>query len=106
MKVSDNIVKIEDITNKIQEKLGKEEASKIADDIASILTYDNTLQKDIKDKNDEIGKLQKDKEMLIEANGNLLQQVPFGKEEKQEKEEEKKAFDFRSVFDENGKIKR
>lgn len=98
---------IEEYTNKIQEKLGKEEAGKIADDIANILSYENKLQKDITDKNDEINKLKKDKEMLIEANGNLLQQVPFGKE-KDEKDEtdEKKPFDFRSVFDENGKIKR
>ena len=50
-------------------------------------------------------KLRKDKEMLIEANGNLLQQVAFGKEEvkpnTRENEEEKK-FDFKSVFDKNG----
>lgn len=98
---------IEEYTNKIQEKLGKEEASKIADDIASILTYDNKIQKDIQNKNDEINKLKKDKEMLIEANGNLLQQVPFGKEEDDKRDlEEKKPFNFRSVFDENGKIKR
>ena len=98
---------IEEYTNKIQEKIGKEEAGKIADDIANILSYDNKLQQDIKNKQDEITKLQKDKEMLIEANGNLLQQVPFGKEKDDDKEkDEKKPFDFRSVFDENGKIKR
>lgn len=101
-------MKIEDYTNKIQEKLGKEEASKIADDIANILSYDNKLQKDINDRNEEITKLKKDKDMLIEANGNLLQKVPFGREEDNSKDEEleKKPFDFRSVFDENGRIKR
>ena len=94
---------IEEYTNKIQEKLGKEEAGKIADDIASILTYDNMLQKDIKSKDDEIVKLKKDKEMLIEANGNLLQQIPLGKEEKEEKTvEEPRNFDFKSIFDRNG----
>lgn len=98
---------IEEYTNKIQEKLGKENSGKIADDIANILSYESKLQKDINDKNDEITKLRKDKEMLIEANGNLLQQVPFGKEkDEKEEEDEKKPFDFRSVFDENGKIKR
>ena len=98
---------IEEYTNKIQEKIGKEEAGKIADDIANILSYDNKLQQDIKNKQEEITKLQKDKEMLIEANGNLLQQIPYGKEKDDEKEkDEKKPFDFRSVFDENGKIKR
>lgn len=95
---------IEEYTTKIQEKLGKEEAGKIADDIASLLTYDNKIQKDIKSKDEEIIKLKKDKEMLIEANGNLLQQIPLGKEEppKKEYEEEPKHFDFKSVFDKNG----
>lgn len=97
-------MKIEEYTNKIQEKLGKEEASKIADDIASLLTYDNKIQKDIQSKDDEITKLKKDKEMLIEANGNLLQQIPLGKEEppKKEFDDEPKHFDFKSVFDKNG----
>ena len=98
---------IEEYTNKIQEKLGKENSGKIADDIANILSYESKLQKDINDKNDEITKLRKDKEMLIEANGNLLQQVPFGKEkDEKDEEDEKKPFNFRSIFDENGKIKR
>lgn len=96
---------IEEYTNKISEKIGKDEAGKIADDIANILTYDSKMKKDIKDRDEEITKLKKDKEMLIEANGNLLQQVAFGKEEVKtnirENEEEKK-FDFKSVFDKNG----
>ena len=94
---------IEEYTTKIQEKLGKEEAGKIADDIASLLTYDNKIQKDIKSKDEEIIKLKKDKEMLIEANGNLLQQIPLGKEEPTEKpKEEPRDFDFKSIFDKNG----
>lgn len=94
---------IEEYTSKIQEKLGKEEAGKIADDIASLLTYDNKIQKDLKARDDEISKLKRDKEMLIEANGNLLQQIPVGKEElKEEPKEEPKNFDFKSVFDKNG----
>lgn len=99
---------IEEYTNKIQEKLGKEETGKIADDIANILSYDNKMKKDIKDKDDEIAKLKKDKEMLVEANGNLLQSVPMGKESdnKRDEDEDKKPFDFRTIFDENGKLKK
>lgn len=95
---------IEEYTSKIQEKLGKDEAGKIADDIANMLTYDSKLHKDIKDRDEEITKLRKDKEMLIEANGNLLQQVAFGKEEVKtnNQDEETKKFDFKSVFDKNG----
>lgn len=95
---------IEEYTSKIQEKLGKDQAGKIADDIANMLTYDSKLHKDIKDRDEEITKLKKDKEMLIEANGNLLQQVAFGKEEVKtnNQDEEIKKFDFKSVFDKNG----
>lgn len=94
---------IEEYTNKIREKLGEDNSAKIADDIANMLTYDNNLKKDIKDKDDEITRLKKDKEMLIEANGNLLQQIPFGKEEpKPTVDDEPKKFDFKSVFDKNG----
>ena len=94
---------IEEYTNKIREKLGKDNSAKIADDIANMLTYDSKMKKDIKDRDEEINKLKKDKDMLIEANGNLLQQVAFGKEEsKSEVIEEPKKFDFKSVFDKNG----
>ena len=100
---------IEEYTNKIQEKLGKEESGKIADDIANLLTYDSKLQKDIKNRDEEITKLKKDKEILIEANGNLLQSIPMGKDTdklRDEEDEEKKPFDFRTIFDENGNIKK
>ena len=94
---------IEDYTNKIQEKLG-DEAGKIADDIANILIYDNKIQKDIKDKDEEITKLKKDKDMLLEANGNLLQQISAEKEEilNPKVEEEKKPINIRDAFDKYG----
>ena len=72
--------------------------------IANILSYDNEIRKSIVDKDNEITKLKKDKDMLIEANSNLLQKVPFGREEEKKKEdlEEPRKFDFKSVFDKNG----
>lgn len=95
-----------EISDKIQEKLGKEESGKIADDIANILIFEESNNKIIEEKNATIDKLNKDKEMLIQANGNLLLKVPQGREEiKEEVEEAPKDFDFRSVF-ENGKFKR
>lgn len=99
-----------EITDKIQEKLGKEESGKIADDIANILIIEESNNKTIKEKDDEIEKLGNDKEMLIQANGNLLLQIPQSKEDEFEKnpskKEENKPFDFRSIFDEKGNIKR
>ena len=96
-----------EITEKIQEKLGKEESGKIADDIANILIFEESNNKSIESKNNEINKLKKDKDMLIEANGNLLLHVPQAREESTvEEREEKTPFDYRSIFDEHGKFKR
>lgn len=97
---------LEETLTKMQEKIGKENSGKIADDIASILSYDSARSKTIKENNDYIEKLKNDKEMLIEANGNLLQQISSETDEilkpKTEEKETKKPFDFKSVFDEKG----
>ena len=104
-------MKMEDITNSINKKLGKEEASKIADDMASLLTLDAGRIRELNGKNEEIEKLKKDKEMLIEANGKLFQQISQETEDilnpKEPLEEpEVKPFDIRSVFDERGNLKK
>lgn len=99
---------LEKITKTIQKKLGKDTSAKIADDIASILSIENSYREQDKAYKEEIKTLKDDKEMLIQANGNLLQQVPMGKEEdinpskKEEKKESAKNFDFSKMFDEKG----
>ena len=95
----------EETLNKMQEKIGKETSGIIADDIASLLSYENARNKDIQTKDSEIEKLKKDKEMLIEANGNLLQQISVEKEEALKPEtpkEEKKPINIRDAFDKYG----
>lgn len=100
------------IVDTIQEKLGKEESGKIADDLANILVFEESNSKTIKEKDEKIAKITKDKEMLIEANGNLLLHVPQAKEEESFYEDGKRdskgtePFDFRSVFDSKGRFKR
>lgn len=100
------------IVDTIQEKLGKEESGKIADDLANILVFEESNSKTIKEKDEKIAKITKDKEMLIEANGNLLLHVPQAKEEESFYEDGKRdskgtePFDFRSVFDNKGRFKR
>ena len=103
---------LSNIVDKIQEKLGKEESAKISDSLANILVIEEANGKLIKEKDEINKKIQKDKEMLIEANGNLLLHQAQAKEEEsffnEGKREEKsnEPFDFRSVFDEKGKFKR
>ena len=100
------------IVDTIQEKLGKEEAGKIADSLANILVIEEANTKTLKEKNDLIEKQKKDKEMLIEANGNMLRQQAQTKEEDSffdespKKKDDNQPFDFRSVFDEKGKFKK
>ena len=65
----------EETLNNLQEKIGKDSAGLIADDIASLLSYENARNKEVKKKDKEIEKLKETKEKLIEANGNLLQQI-------------------------------
>lgn len=96
----------EETLTKMQEKIGKDESMKIADDIASLLSYENARNKELNKREKRIEKLEKDKEMLIEANGNLLQQVSVASEEelkpKAPDTEEKKPINIRDAFDKNG----
>ena len=99
------------IVDEIQNKLGKEESGKIADSLANILVIEEANNKTINEKNSIIEKQKKDKEMLIEANGNMLRQQAQAKEDDEvsfqsTKQEEVKPFDFRSIFDENGRLKK
>ena len=103
---------LSNIVDSIQEKLGKEESGKISDSLADILVIEEANQKTIKEKDSSISKLKNDKEMLIEANGNLLLKVPQAKEDESffdngsSKKEDNTPFDFRSVFDSKGHFKR
>lgn len=102
---------IEDITNSIKTKLGDEEAGKIADDLASIIINNKSLNETISNKDEEISKLKGDKDLLVSANANLLLKIPAGKDSDEEfgnnprKQEENKPFDFRSCF-KDGRFKR
>lgn len=97
------------LINGIKEKLGEEETSKIADDLALLISDNTQVNNELKNKDNEIDKLKTDKENLIKVNGNLLQQVTDGKEEdvfninnEKEKENKKEPFSFRKQFDKNG----
>lgn len=92
--------------NGIEKKIGKDNYSKIADDIGVILTDNETTNNIISNKEDEIKQLNKDKEVLITANGNLLQQVGMGEEPKKDKDDDLKKgqpkISLKSAFDEKG----
>lgn len=100
---------LEAITSSIKSKLGEEATALIADDLGTLITKNTQVYNSMLAKDNEITKLKDDKEKLVIANGNLLQQVPIGTSSKAPKEDdevEKKSFNFRSVFDEKGNFKK
>lgn len=69
---------MKNLTERLQEKLGKEASGLIADDIGLLISDTSKMNSDITARNDEIEKLKDQKEKLIETNGNLLQQISMG----------------------------
>lgn len=95
----------DDIVNGITDKLGEETTSTIGDDIANLISFQSTQQDELKKRDGEIEKLKKTNEMLVKANGSLLQQVSAYTEEKEEEVTKKKEpLDLRTLFDKNGKF--
>lgn len=92
----------------IENKIGKENYSKIADDLGVIFTDNEASNNTISNKENEIKQLTKNNEILITANGNLLQQVGMGEEIRKpisKEEEEKPKFSLKDAFDEKGEFK-
>lgn len=101
---------IDEITSSIKSKLGDENSGKIADDLANLLIHDKNLNDNIKEKDEEINKLKGDKDLLVQANANLLGKIPMGKADDEDfetpkKESDPQFFDYRTVF-EKGRFKR
>lgn len=92
----------DEILNSVNEKLGEETFSTISDDIANLMSYNEAMENDIKAKDEKIEKLTKKTDMLVEANGNLLQKVSAGIEKKEEEKEEKPKINLKAAFDKNG----
>ena len=100
---------LKDITSSISEKLGEENASIIADDIGKLITANTQTIETINSLESKISTLEETNQKLVAANGSLLQQIPavadYDKHQKEEAPAEKKAFNFKSVFDKNGNFK-
>lgn len=90
----------------LEKKLGKENYSKVADDLGTILTDNETMNKTISSKDEEIEDLKKNNELLVTANGNLLQQVGMGEESPKSNEDDSSKgqpkISLKSAFDEKG----
>lgn len=92
----------ENVINSVKKKLGKENVSKISDDLGTLITDNANMNKEITEKDNEIETLKQDKENLINVNGNLLQQVSVRKKDTKTEEQENKPIENKDIFDENG----
>lgn len=94
----------------IQEKLGEESSALIADDLGILISNNTKVYNSIQEMNKEITQLKSDKEKLVIANGNLLQQVPmaseYDKHQSSKEEGSKKSFNLKDAFDSKGNFKR
>lgn len=98
---------MEELTNKMQEKLGKDAAALIADDIGLLISDTKKVNKQEEKYQADIQRLKEQKEKLIETNGNLLLQVSVAEDNisqgnKVKEEEAPKPYDFRTAIDEFG----
>ncbi len=95
----------DEIVDGITEKLGNETTGTISDDLANLIAFQSTQQEELKKRNGEIEKLKKTNDMLVKANGTLLQQVSaYTEEETEEQPKKKEPLDYRTLFDKNGKF--
>lgn len=104
-----NNEELEAITNSIKSKLGDEATALIVDDLGTLINKNTQVHNSILSKDNEITKLKDDKEKLVIANGNLLQQVAMTntiKKDEKDEEDSLADFDFKSIFDSKGKFKK
>lgn len=95
--------KILELTNTIEEKLGKENFAMISDTIGEILTGNSQNMQTIQEREDKIKTLQDRNEKLVAANGALLQKVPMMKNDADEaKKEESPKISLKDAFDAKG----
>ena len=92
----------------IEQKIGKENYAKMTDDLGVLLTDNENMNNTIASKDTKIKQLEDNNELLITANGNLLQQVGMGEEPAQNKNEEDNnpKFSLKDAFDEKGNFKK
>ena len=94
-----------ELTSKIEETLGKENAAMISDTLGEILTGNTANMKAIAERDAKIKALQDRNEKLVSANGALLQKIPMEKAEDKVDSNEKKApkkINLKDAFDSKG----
>ena len=98
--------KLLEISDSMKEKLGEEDFAKISDSIGELITGNSLNLEEIKKQEEQISKLKETNQQLIMANGNLLKQVPMGKDEPVQKDEDAKPqkIEIGDIINDKGEI--
>lgn len=97
--------KIIELTSRIEETIGKENAAMISDTLGEILTGNTENMKAIAERDAQIKSLQDRNEKLVSANGALLLKIPAYKDDTEDEsttEAPKKKINLKDAFDKNG----
>lgn len=96
--------KIIELTSRIEETIGKENAAMISDTLGEILTGNTENMKAIADRDAQIKTLQAKNDKLVAANGALLMKIPVAKSEPEESstKEAPKKINLKDAFDAKG----
>lgn len=107
MTTSMDVKELEKITKSISDKVGKETAGIIADDLGTLMTMNKTTNDEITKLKQTNAELQTRNEQLIASNSNLLKQIPCQSDLGIIKEEKKDTtkFSYFDMFDEKGNFK-
>lgn len=96
------------INDSIKGKIGDEAFAMIGDDLGTIITGREVMEKDIKDRDNEIADLKSKNEKLVAANAQLFKQIPVGHTSSKQEDEESptKDISLKDCFDANGNFKK
>ena len=92
------------ISNSIKKKIGEENFAKISDDMGTLITGNAANLETIKKSEEQINELKETNAQLITANGNLLKQVPMGRDEPEEEEAKPQRLQISDIINDNGEI--
>lgn len=100
--------KIIELTERIEQTLGKENSAMISDTLGEILTGNTENMKAIAERDAQIKKLQDKNDKLVAANGALLMKIPVSKSEPEESstKEAPKPINLKDAFDKKGNFLR
>lgn len=96
--------KILELTGKIEDTLGKDNAAMISDTLGEILTGNAENMRALAERDAKIKSLEDRNQKLVAANGALLQKIPVGEVEKQteKSDETPQKINLKDAFDKNG----